>query len=904
MKKSFFISFILAALTITSCGVHVNPSNSDETQSNSQSESQSDLVLESISASGYTTTYNVNDVFSFDGVLTAKYSDNSEKVVAPSYVSSPNMSTVGEKDVTISYTENSVTKFTSYTINVKEQSIPSTLDLNKFNQTKNNILTGHNYTAHIQVLFEGETTPHQEYNLVNINNNVIYTDDNAYFNNGYIKQKNQGIVKFFQNKESGVLVPGDFVATNTERGMDEIYILAIENIINVNFSIDSGKNAFTAQGKDPVAIIGNLGFGDYVIWASAPKNNQFYAFVENDDYSSFRLSAAFVYNSIEEDFNQTPVVINITVNNIGTTKNDILEQYVSDPSYTYPTPTEWDSSDIEIFNSRFGDTIPPFMNGLSYSYKCGETLIDGKYYGIVEDYASGNLTNSYASILLAQDFALVDGTYVKTSLDSSGKRELKWTVSFNYYAPTAKDEYGMEYGYLFPNGVFTALFRYSENLLDDITTIEELNSYIKYSTAVGDFLPEFPTDCNATKVTGFNDGTAAAADEVAFVAPNSGGFFKIYIQSYDDALKFINEYGTALETKLGFSTKGLGSFFMASWTDDYSSYVYFSDIVYARKIDNNYDYPGYIQVQILIWGESLENYEPGTPSDATLTGISVSKQTTTFTVGDTFIFDGEVTATYSDGTTKVVTPTSVTTPDMSTTGEKTVTVSYTENDVTRKTSYEIEVKPVATLYSISLVGGSGLTIKVTKPDSLKSESGKTVIFYVNITEGYKLDSLTVTDANNNEITVEGPNIMTGAYQFTMPNGNVTITAKASLTGEPIPFGGEYSLTIPMTNPEYYHLYKFTFNSDGTGTYERYRNNAEGFNLVASLTFTYTISGNNVTLTLKAYTLGDATSYQTGYRLYPDNSYSINPYGSYDDEGHFIIQLAYANGDLVEQTFNK
>lgn len=85
----------------------------------------------------------------------------------------------------------------------------------------------------------------------------------------------------------------------------------------------------------------------------------------------------------------------------------------------------------------------------------------------------------------------------------------------------------------------------------------------------------------------------------------------------------------------------------------------------------------------------------------TLKSIAVEGMTTTFEQGDVFKFDGTCTATYSvtkDGVpqadeTAEVTPTSVSTPDMSTTGEKEITVTYTENEVTKTASYNITVNP-------------------------------------------------------------------------------------------------------------------------------------------------------------------------------------------------------------------
>lgn len=74
--------------------------------------------------------------------------------------------------------------------------------------------------------------------------------------------------------------------------------------------------------------------------------------------------------------------------------------------------------------------------------------------------------------------------------------------------------------------------------------------------------------------------------------------------------------------------------------------------------------------------------------------ITTAPTTTTFTVGDTFVFNGKVTATYDDGSTKDVTA-SVTTDGatvITSAGEnKTVTVSYTEKEITKTATYTVTV---------------------------------------------------------------------------------------------------------------------------------------------------------------------------------------------------------------------
>lgn len=74
-----------------------------------------------------------------------------------------------------------------------------------------------------------------------------------------------------------------------------------------------------------------------------------------------------------------------------------------------------------------------------------------------------------------------------------------------------------------------------------------------------------------------------------------------------------------------------------------------------------------------------------------LSSIAVSGQTTTYQKNAEFSFDGVCTATFENGYHKEVIPTSVSSPDMSKTGNKTITVSYTYNGKTETTEYIISV---------------------------------------------------------------------------------------------------------------------------------------------------------------------------------------------------------------------
>ena len=102
------------------------------------------------------------------------------------------------------------------------------------------------------------------------------------------------------------------------------------------------------------------------------------------------------------------------------------------------------------------------------------------------------------------------------------------------------------------------------------------------------------------------------------------------------------------------------------------------------------------------------SYGGGSSVEPTLSSISLdtSNVQKVFNIGDTFTYSGlVVTANYSNSNSVVVTPTSVSSPDMSTAGNKTVTVSYTEDGVTQTSTYSITVNP-QTINPTSIAAGA------------------------------------------------------------------------------------------------------------------------------------------------------------------------------------------------------
>ncbi len=128
-----------------------------------------------------------------------------------------------------------------------------------------------------------------------------------------------------------------------------------------------------------------------------------------------------------------------------------------------------------------------------------------------------------------------------------------------------------------------------------------------------------------------------------------------------------------------------------------------------------------------------------------LSSIALSGDyTRTFSQGTTFNHDGlVVTATYADNSTKDVTSSATfSTPDMSTTGIKEVTVSYTEGEVTKTATYDITVTEYVQPINITIRDWSALFgvasdagDKVTKQD-YSGEIDRVTVVYKKATNMY------------------------------------------------------------------------------------------------------------------------------------------------------------------------
>ena len=162
-------------------------------------------------------------------------------------------------------------------------------------------------------------------------------------------------------------------------------------------------------------------------------------------------------------------------------------------------------------------------------------------------------------------------------------------------------------------------------------------------------------------------------------------------------------------------------------------------------------------------------YKLTTASPKVLDHITLSgNYPTEFYVNDTFSYEGlTVTAHFDDNSTAVVTPTSVSTPNLSQAADNvSVTVSYIYNGILKKASYSISVVERPTYY---------VTLSDDPSNPLSAPAGESVILPTRPIEGYTFEGYTFegwSETNITEATTEAPEIIpTGSYT---PTANITL----------------------------------------------------------------------------------------------------------------------------------
>ena len=287
-------------------------------------------------------------------------------------------------------------------------------------------------------------------------------------------------------------------------------------------------------------------------------------------------------------------------------------------------------------------------------------------------------------------------------------------------------------------------------------------------------------------------------------------------------------------------------------------------------------------------------------STAVLTGIALSGDyTTTFYQNGTFSYEGLiVTASYDDGTSSAVSGFTVSSPDMTTLGTQTVTVSYTEGNVTKTASYDITIEEAhdyATL-PFSWAGGSsadlkkvlGVTVNCDGSDYSSTNNPYLVKFSKN---GHYV--MVKTDSRPGKVTV-GVKMLGGSDA-------TSITVQGSANGET--FTDVQTLTISGAKNDILNL-ETTNSFAATDRYVRlYFNKGSGSNvgvgpISIALPSTDPEISANATLSLAF----DATSGEIGYSIInPVDGVSLTATTEADWISDFVVAADKVNFTATANT---
>ena len=246
--------------------------------------------------------------------------------------------------------------------------------------------------------------------------------------------------------------------------------------------------------------------------------------------------------------------------------------------------------------------------------------------------------------------------------------------------------------------------------------------------------------------------------------------------------------------------------------------------------------------------------------------LDTSDAKTIFNVGDSFDYEGlSVTANYSDGTDDIVTDYTVSTPDMSSVGTKTVTVTYSESEVEVNKTYEITVSAVVvssidvedpkTSYfvgdtfvkpTVIATFSNGSTSDVTNSATFSgynlSNSGNQTVS-VSYTNGATVNtsySITVTAVTGTSL------VLTGNYKTSYEVGDTFSTAGMVITEY---FNNETSETIAASSCTF-----SGYNMDVPGNYEvtvSYQGLSTTYN-ISVISSSSSFDTTTVTTTIRSY----------------------------------------------------
>lgn len=298
------------------------------------------------------------------------------------------------------------------------------------------------------------------------------------------------------------------------------------------------------------------------------------------------------------------------------------------------------------------------ISGQTTTYTVGDTF---EFDGTVTATYSDNTTATVEPTSVSSPAMDAAGTFDVTVTYTEGEVTVTASYNITVSAPVVDDsDYSGQYAIV--------AYRNSESLYYYLTNEETSTSTVRLTAvSAGVNKPE--------------DNVVVAASKLWNVS-KSGSVYTIQSVASEEYVSWTSGNSAVMsETGLQFT--------VTKQDDGSFNFVYGDRYLSLNGTQGNDYFAMYAgtQAQDLYLIKAVEGEE----AKPTLTEISVSPKTTTYTVGDTFVFDGTVTATYSNGTTATVTPTSVLSPAMDAAGTFDVTVKYTEGEVTVEAIYKITI---------------------------------------------------------------------------------------------------------------------------------------------------------------------------------------------------------------------
>ncbi|MBQ0009096.1 MAG: bacterial Ig-like domain-containing protein [Firmicutes bacterium] len=697
------------------------------------------LSVVSIELSGeYKTTFVQGETFTHNGLVVTAINNSGSTFDATDKVtfSSPDMTTIGTKEVVVTYKEG-VTA--SYNITVsKDPTAPVTVS-----KTILSIATENSWE---------NQSKHTSFNLDSVVSVSVSggTNTGKYYTNGYdwrIYQTESPVLSIsvssgyklhsvsisFTNSNTGTLLfKGDSVLSDEaiETSHDSLFYYVGNSTSATNgqikitgFEVVYSKTSPTPRSPEGIEISG-----------SYPT-----AFFVGDDFSSTGLVTMVDFsNGLHTEV--TPEITGYDMSKAGSqtvtvsyTENEVTK------STTYSIQvTEVALSSIEITSGP--DKVDYFV---------GDTL-DKTGLVVQANYNNGDAKNVNPTSLSGYD------------MDVAGEQTV--TVTYEENGISKSDTFG-----ILVSAVEVTSLELSGEVKTDYFEGEEFTSEGLVVTAIynnGDRKAVTPT-----KITGYDKAIPGTQTIFVFYGDIYATYNVTVTEVVVDSISLSGSYKTTYFVNEQFSSEGL--IVTASYNNGDSKTVTPTSIT-------GYDMSKTGQQTI-----AVTYSEDGVSKSATYT-ITVNpilleqiilsgNYKTTYFVGDAFSSDGlVVTAKYDDGSSKTVNPTNISGYNMNVVGEQTITVSYKEGNITRTATYKITIKAL-TPTKLTLSGNyktefefgeqfdsTGLVVTVTYDNGLTKTVNPTSITGYNgqisgtqiITVSYKENGKTVQKTY--EIKVKNP----------------------------------------------------------------------------------------------------------------------------------------------------